>query len=375
MRRHIGRALACIFAAGIAACGSDNPVDPPGGQPDSLFKVNVKLLNGPTNTAPGAYDGDRTRGVMVTPNTLSVTITGVALGHAGTNEVAQSQTECTATFSRYTATKAEIGSCVPTFPAGSYDVVYVTLSRRVKVLLADTAAAYFTGPLGSGPAPGTVLDTITSSGVGMKDADTTFAFVLPTKLVVDAQTSPTLALVVDANHSILATNGSGGSHLTIGRPLILATVGIPTAMEYYVRSPLRGVAAYCVADCPVPRALNGFTVVYTGTNTPAAIALHYFQIIECPFATKAMIMTDPRSYMGIDPATSELTWALSANDSWTTYAGLLQIKRLTTLGTSATLWCVNRSSVTAPSGGAFTTAPTDFRTTSNDRGTFTLAAK
>lgn len=274
-------------------------------------------------------------------------------------------TDCVFTYVRSAAALSTILSCpFANPPPGTYTAMGVMVSKDFEVLIDDPANGFYSDPLSA-----TLLSTTPpAAGAGFVPfsvaGDPSFAFYLPTPLVVGSAGIPSISIVTDMTHTMFI-------NVTAGVPEF-RTDFIPVPMNLNVTPDTVAKAAFYTES---GTAENYFmSTNYGTTGEPLFARLFYSAASEPAFlfssgqangnlvcGTQAYAIDAADSpvypaggkaggFLGLDSA-GNLCWAVPETQDYSTYHGLVSMPEAALVGDTTVMSCELMTTVPAPVSG------------------------
>ena len=303
----------------------------------------------------------------------------ILAGTAGTKTI---DLGCAVPFQKTNATLKKITDCTFVTDTGTYSRMTLVFSDQEDLLIDDPANGFYTTPTGvtlTPPAGGAKVFTFTVPQAVNGEWSATFDLTQPLQLV---QTAPlVLSVVVNGLHFLWVQVNNGQASLTgttsPQRPGLVASINTIAGVEYYVHQQIGTAGAYCTSLCstPIPVGIKSFALYYASPVSPTMAGLDYNGFAaNCTNLGPSFIGNTGKSYIGLDAA-GNVSWAMPSSQDYTSYVAERRVQRLTTVGQTTTLYCRNRTTDPAPSGGSYTSGAPAINSPANSLGTFVLIAK
>lgn len=373
--------LALLVAGAALALGCESP---------TMVIGNARIRNGAT---PGASSSQRAHGTTqvgaaaglsgpgafavpsdgrwtISPDQVQVRLMRLQFfAGARDRQVADLGSDCVVTYDKAAASLSIRLDCPFEVAAGTYDRMTVDFSPDFKVLIDDEANGLFTDPA----SPTLFSPTPPAAGDGFVDYQTTIpdggdawsstAF-LTTPLVVDEARSVGVDIVLQGLHTFQIEVRDGAPAFYTdpqqrGWPVQLypSVNGVSTS-EYY--SSVASADSFAFGSVPNPAHVLLF---YETSTVPATVIFEVGESLGgcgrgMPHASNAAAEEyevnegggRPGGYLGLDGDT--LCWAQGSDESYSGYAALLSLTRLSSEGEAGTLSCMATSAPPLPTSGS-----------------------
>ncbi|MEK7400811.1 MAG: hypothetical protein AABZ80_00460 [Gemmatimonadota bacterium] len=375
------RTKTVVLAAALTAAGCDLFTSPKEKTTGTMHILNgVTSAGGAAVIASASPVSERPSNLLadgqwrVTPQQMTVTITGVSFAKSGTSPSDLSRNEvnvsgCSGTYDQTKASLIQVSECAFAVEVGTYASVTIAYGTTYQVLIADAAASIWSDPTAPTklrstlPAGGAALISVTDQNSTMATNYQTTYF--PSPVAVSKENPPQLYVVFNPIHWMFSqANGGTPGVLTMGgNPPIIPALSNFGKAEFY--SNLGSIQSFRASACAGnASACSSFLVLYSDVNTAQSVAHIDGDLQACNGTTGMPNVSFSQNglswgtfgMLGLD-AGGVLTWAMpgamtSSNTGIQGYRGLAQMTAVSTLGGSTTLTYMCTTSPPAPVGGA-----------------------
>jgi hypothetical protein len=368
------------------------------------ISATASFLNGPTPTASSftaqferaraeepnlAQPRDRSpsQGTWyLTPDRMTLTVISIAFIPVGGGSAfnSSSSVNCTVTYDKSQATLSSLGDCPFQVPAGTYGGIQIQVSTMIQFTVNDTANGFYTDPT----APHLITDTPPSGGAqsvsfnqaagctqcGSGSNIATFQTGFASPITVSDSSHPKVFVVFDPVHWVTVPVSLGG----VSGDLSVAGTGIPlipsispvSSVEYYSNvgtlgsfnlgsvGQATGIKIYSTSAGParadmiygVPASNDGIAADSGCAQNMGNSAWPANPKDSTPGLPGSDAFFGSGGYLGVD-SSSNLSWAFPTDFSYSSYAAVFSLPRVTGIGQSTTLSYECTSDVPAPSSG------------------------
>lgn len=312
----------------------------------------------------------------LSPNQAKITFTRVDFVNSS-GSISATLNNCEVTYDREKVSGSNLLDCSFTLNIsvedgstssfrGEYGGIYIYYKRTLQLKIRDTTNNIYTD-LGTAtylsttePAGGAAFVNYTMGG-GSSEQDISSQIYLQTPFVVQEGETPSIKIVTDMNHTIMAqVSGGIPSFQTNSGQAPVQLMAVPSANsagnEFYSNaSTLDGfhqsgagetyVRVFYIDNAPAFVVTNGYiNGCADGNGISQAYAMN-------PATAPAQNAEGYKAggYLGL--SSGILAWAFPTSWLWTQYSGIYKLEKKTTIGSSAQFECAATSTVPAPSSG------------------------
>jgi hypothetical protein len=349
-----------------------------GGGGSGMVTGHARILHGPSTVMhsarrippnPQATDGHW----ALSPDETKVDVVSLTFQGDQPGVVQQATlTNCTPTYVRDQAALTPVLDCPFQIPAGTYVGMGIGVSTTFQVLLSDAVNGFFTDPnattklSSTAPTGGAQFVSVTVPGPGgsgnVLSQQTYFTHpiaVTPTGSVGgdDGGTTPgiTVDLIEDMVHTVFANVSGGVASFDTSLPFppvqMMASIEGAGRVAFYSESATAGSA---LMAGPTDDESTSVRLFYDGSGAASYL---FHPTVGPSQAWNANPANSPVTstfraggYLGID-ATGTLCWAIPQDYTYAQYAGICEMKLVSTTGATTTVNCQTTSNVPAPTAG------------------------
>jgi hypothetical protein len=328
---------------------------------------------------------------LLSPDKITLHLRHIDL-FTSSNSSTGAAVDCVVTYDKSQPGLTQLADCPFTIDTGTYTSLSLTFDGSMQMLVNDAANGFYstaTGIQTTAPAGGATPLAFTFPNNVNGQFDNLIGFTTP--LVVGGSagdsvaSGPPVSIVINGLQFFRVT--VSGGNVTLGgnganepqRPDMAAAVGTLAGIEFYARQDINTANSYCAFNCGgtlngVPQGIMSVSMYYTAAASPRMVNLAYNGIAGNCTSSGIGFINSLKGYAGLDAA-GNLGWAQPSDQTYTNYVSEFRMARVTTTGSTTTLYCKPRSGDPAPAGGNYDSGAPNIAAPANSLGTYVLLGK